>query len=88
MSIITGNLKSLLTIKFKARHDSFTDQFNRIFMVKMAMVAAFLLGLNWFKDTITCIVPATAGIDKGYVAQACWIQGDYLFLFAIKFKSF
>ncbi|XP_065649982.1 innexin inx2 [Hydra vulgaris] len=79
MSIITGNLKSLLTIKFKPRHDTFTDQFNRIFMVKMAMVASFLLGLNWFKDTITCIVPASAGIDKGYVAQGCWIQGFYIY---------
>lgn len=79
MSMITGNLKGLLTIKIKARHDNFTDQFNRIFMVKMAMVASFLLGLNWFKDTITCIIPGTAGIDKGYVHQACWIQGFYIF---------
>lgn len=79
MSMITGNLKGLLTIKIKARHDNFTDQFHRIFMVKMAMVASFLLGLNWFKDTITCIIPGTAGIDKGYVHQACWIQGFYVY---------
>jgi len=68
-----------MTIKLKARHDNFTDQFNRIFMVKMAMVAAFITGLNWFKDTITCIIPKTAEIDKGYVHQACWIQGFYVF---------
>jgi hypothetical protein len=77
--MITGSIKGLLQIKFKARHDSFTDQFNRIFMVKMAMVSSMLLGLNWFKDTITCIIPGTAGIDKGYVHQACWIQGFYVF---------
>lgn len=79
MSMITGNIKGLLQIKFKARHDTFTDQFNRIFMVKMAMVSSMLLGLNWFKDTITCIIPGTAGIDKGYVHQACWIQGFYVY---------
>lgn len=48
-------------------------------MVKMAMVSSMLLGLNWFKDTITCIIPSTAGIDKGYVHQACWIQGFYIY---------
>ena len=75
MSMITGNIKSLLKIKFKARHDNYTDQYNRIFMVKMAMISSMLLGLNWFKDTIKCTVPNFAGIDKGYVHQACWIQG-------------
>lgn len=77
--MITGSIKGLLQIKFKARHDSFTDQCNRIFMVRMAMVSSMLLGLNWFKDTITCIIPGTAGIDKSYVHQACWIQGFYIY---------
>ena len=75
MSMITGSIKGLLQFKIKSRHDSFTDQFNRIFMVKMAMVSTMLLGLNWFKDTITCIVPGVHGIDKGFVNEACWIQG-------------
>ena len=75
MSMITGNIKSLLKIKFKARHDNYTDQYNRIFMVKMAMISSMLLGLNWFKDTIKCTIPNFAGIEKGYVHQACWIQG-------------
>lgn len=78
MSMITGSIKSLLQVKFKARHDNYTDQFNRIFMVKMAMVASMLLGLNWFKDTITCIVPNKSEISKDYVHQACWIQGKLL----------
>ena len=80
MSMITGNIKSLLQIKFKNRHDNYTDQYNRIFMVKMAMISSMLLGLNWFKDTIRCTVPNFAGADKGYVHQACWIQGmQFLF---------
>ena len=78
MSMITGSIKGLLQIKFKPRHDPFTDQFNRIFMVKMTLVSSMLLGLNWFKDTITCIVPGTAGINGGFVHEACWIQGKIL----------
>merc|ERR1719354_260574 len=31
------------------------------------------------KDTITCIIPGTAGISKDYVHQACWIQGFYIY---------
>ena len=73
--MITGNIKSLLQIKFKNRHDNYADQYNRIFMVKMAMISSMLLGLNWFKDTIRCTVPNFAQLDKGYIHQACWIQG-------------
>ena len=75
MSMITGNIKSLLQIKFKSRHDSYSDQYNRIFMVKMAIISSMLLGLNWFKDTIRCTLPNFSGMDKAYVYQACWIQG-------------
>jgi len=78
-TLITGSIKSLLTIKAKTRHDTYTDQFHRIFMVKMSMVASLMLGLNWLKDTITCIIPNTAGISKDYVHQACWIQGFYVY---------
>lgn len=78
-SLITGNIKNLLTIKPKARCDDYTDQFHRIFMVKMSMVSALLLGLNWVKDTITCIIPKTADISGDYVHQACWIQGFYIY---------
>ena len=45
----------------------------------MAMISSMILGLNWFKDTITCVIPGTAGIDKGYVHQACWIQTFYIY---------
>lgn len=74
-----NSIKSLLTITPKSRVDDFSDQFHRIFMVKMSMVASLLLGLNWVKDTITCIIPGTAGISGSYVHQACWIQGFYIY---------
>jgi len=76
---IAGNVKSLLQIKVKPRYDSYSDQFHRVAMVKVLMASSMLLGLNWFKDTITCIVPGTAEMDRGYVQQACWIQGVYIY---------
>ena len=45
----------------------------------MAMISSMIVGLNWFKDTITCVIPGTAGIDKGYDHQACWIEGFYIY---------
>ena len=75
MGFLAQDIKSMLTIKAKPRHDDYTDQFHRIFMVKICMVSSLLLGLNWMKDTITCIIPKTAEISGSYVHQACWIQG-------------
>ena len=80
MSGLTGNIKSLLKIQIKSRHDSFTDQFHRIFMFKVCMAASLLLGLTSFKDTVNCIVPKDGKIDKDYVNQACWINGKFLIL--------
>lgn len=78
-ALVTGSLVPLLKIKFKSRYDGYTDQFNRIFMVKVCLMACVILGLNWFKDTITCIIPDTSGMDGGFVKQACWIQGIYIY---------
>jgi len=78
-SHITGNIKSLLTVKVKSRCDDYTDQFHRVFMVKMTLVSTLLLGMNWVNDTVTCIIPNTAGISGAYVHQACWMQGFYIY---------
>jgi len=79
MSALTGEIKKLLQIKFKHRQDSVTDQYSRIFMVKMMLIFGMLTGINWFKDDITCIIPKTAGLDGKFVNQACWIQGLYVY---------
>lgn len=86
---MSTNIRNLLHIKFKKRHDSLTDQYNRIFMMKMALISSMILGLNWFKGTIWCIVPYFSGLDKGYVDQACWIQGmQFFFLYIYLFIFF
>lgn len=79
MVLVTGSLVPMLKIKFKARCDDYIDQFNRILMVKLSMIACIILGLHWFKDTLTCIIPGAGGIDGGFVKQACWIRGVYIY---------
>lgn len=67
--------KGNMQFKPESRMDSFTDQFNRIFMLNMVISFSVVLSLVWFTDTLTCTIPKTSQIDKGYVHQACWIQG-------------
>ncbi|XP_057309797.1 innexin inx3-like [Hydractinia symbiolongicarpus] len=77
---IVGDLKDLLSFKYKTRSDTLTDQFNRVLMVKFMLVAGFLTGLNWYSDEFECIVPSTlTGVSGTYVSQACWITGFYVY---------
>ena len=46
------DIKKLLRIKIKPRKDPYTDQFSRIFMVKMMMLTATITGLSWAKDKV------------------------------------
>lgn len=77
--LIAGTIKSLLQIKPKSRCDTYTDQYHRIFMVKMAMVSSLLLAMNWLKDTMSCIIPGHHGIDGKFTSQACWINGFFIY---------
>lgn len=79
MSGIIGNVRDIINVKLKARHDSYTDQYNRIFMVKMMFIGTILLGLNWYHDKIKCIVPSNLGLSEGFVGDSCWIQGFYVY---------
>jgi len=74
---ITDSIKQILSVKIKPRHDSYSDQFSRIFMVKVMMIGALLVGLSWYTDNINCIIHS--GLDPKFVAQACWINGLYVF---------
>ena len=77
MSIV-ASVKDVLSVKLKTRHDPYTDQFSRVLMVKVMMVGALIIGLNWYNDKITCIIPGSLGIDGGFVSAACWINGIYI----------
>ena len=70
-----NEIKDKMQFKPDSRMDSFTDQFNRTFMANMVVTFSMVFSLVWFTDTLTCTIPKTSEIDKGYVHQSCWIQG-------------
>jgi len=76
---VTDTIKDIISVKIKPRQDGYSDQFCRIFMVKIMMIGALLVGLNWYSDKITCIIPGALGIDGGFVSAACWINGLYVY---------
>ena len=57
MAMVATDIKSMLSISIKSRHDSHTDQYNRIFMVKLLLVSSLIMGISWFQDSIHCMVP-------------------------------
>jgi len=79
MAMVATDLKQMLSINIKPRHDSLTDQYNRIFMVKILMISSLIMGVSWFKDSINCIVPDSHGISGSFVSATCWIQGLYVY---------
>lgn len=76
---IVDSIKPILSVKFKPRHDSYSDQYSRIFMMKMMLVAALLIGLNWSTDKINCVNPDSIKAKDGFVGAACWINGFYVY---------
>lgn len=79
MSMAATDLKGLLTISVKSRHDGYSDQYNRIFMVKFLLVCTLVMGISWYQDSINCIVPDAHEIDAKFVSSTCWIQGVYVY---------
>lgn len=75
--MLARELVSLLSIKIKHRTDSYSDQYNRILVVKILMVCSVIMGINWFKDSITCI--NNSDLDSSFVSATCWIQGVYVY---------
>jgi len=75
MSLLGESISALVAIKIKRRHDTITDQYNRIFMVKMTILFSAFIGFNYFQDKVSCIVANVNGMDGGFVGSACWIQG-------------
>lgn len=76
---VATDVTKLLKINIKSRFDSHTDQYNRIFMVKLLLVCSIIMGISWYSDSINCIVPDSHKIDEKFVSSACWIQGVYVF---------
>ena len=60
MAMIATDMKGLFKVKIKERSDCYSDQFNRIFMVKIMLACCIIMGISWYKDSIKCVVPGTS----------------------------
>lgn len=77
--VVVRSLKDIISIKIKTRHDSPCDQFNRLFMTKMFLIASVILGFDYFSDRISCIHPRKTDLTKDFIHSACWISGFYVY---------
>uniref|UniRef100_A0A7M5XBA1 Innexin n=1 Tax=Clytia hemisphaerica TaxID=252671 RepID=A0A7M5XBA1_9CNID len=77
--VVVRSLKDILALKIKARHDSPCDQFSRLFMTKMFLIAAVIMGFDYFSDRISCIHPKKTDLTKEFIHAACWISGFYVY---------
>ena len=85
MAMVATDIKSMLSISIKSRHDSHTDQYNRIFMVKLLLVSSLIMGISWFQDSINCMVP---GIFYFYFIYCLFIIYLFSFIFCLLFVCF
>ena len=76
--VVVRSLKDILSIKIKPRHDSPCDQFSRLLMTKMLLIAAFLMGFDYFSDKIQC-TNTSPNMSKDFTHSQCWISGLYIY---------
>ena len=86
MAMLAASIQEVVSIKIKPRHDGITDQYSRIFMVKICLICSAIIGVNYFNDKVSCIVANEYGMDGDFVGSACWIQG--MDLLKNKFEQF
>lgn len=80
MGYVDESISGFLSIKIKPRQDGASDQYNRILMVKMCLLSAVIVGMNYFSDQVSCIVANNIGEDiESFVGSTCWIQGFYIY---------
>lgn len=79
MASVVEGIKGIISINIKTRTDDVCDQYSRIFMMKMMMIGTMVIGLNWYADKTTCIMPPIDSLSSDFVADACWIQGFYIY---------
>ena len=73
-------LKEIFAVQFKARHDSYTDQFQRIFMSRLLFVSSVLMSVDYFSDDVNCMTPEDTQHSSNFYHSACWISGPLIFV--------
>ena len=86
MAFISGDIKNLLTVKSKVRPDDYTDQFSRIFIVKMCLVSSLIIGFDYFKDEVACIKATESKLTGDFISATCWIKGNLTYFAALGFN--
>lgn len=77
--VVVRAVKDILSIKIKTRHDSYTDQFSRLFMTKMLLIASLIMSFDYFSDRVSCMVHKESHLSKDFIHSACWISGFYIY---------
>ena len=79
MALISESIKDVVSINLKHRDDDYSDQFSRIFMVKILIMSSLVTSMEFFNDRMSCILPRDSAIDPGFAHSVCWIQGFYIY---------
>ncbi|XP_047129730.1 uncharacterized protein LOC105849405 [Hydra vulgaris] len=79
MSFIIDDMRRVLLIKTKARHDGVCDHYSRVFMPKIMCFFSLMIGVNWYFDKLTCIIPKTLSGSHQFITDVCWINGFYIY---------
>lgn len=77
--VVIRELKDILSMKIKTRHDGFCDQFNRMIMTKILIIMSVIVGFNYFYDEVSCMVLKKSDLQKEFISSSCWISGFYIF---------
>jgi len=72
-------LHSMLVIKIKSRHDSYTDQILRIVVVRIFILASIVMGFDWFQGEMHCIPPLKNRLPEEFIHRGCWVRGFYVY---------
>ena len=72
-------LRSLFVVKFKPRHDSYSDQLLRIAITRIFILASIIMGVDWFQGEMNCIPPESSTLPVNFIHKGCWVRGFYVY---------
>ena len=77
--VLLRAVKDIVSIKIKARHDSYTGQFSRLFMTKVLLIASFIMSFDYFFDRVSCMGDKDYNLSTYFIHSVCWISGFYIY---------
>ena len=77
--VVLRAVKDIVSIKIKMRHDSYTDQFSRLFMTKVLLIASLIMIFDYFFDRVSCMGAKDYHLSPDFIDSVCWISGFYIY---------